>query len=860
MNQGDLFNLIVKLNFAKQIDIARAICDSSNQMLNTSDIQTCVNRAIKGRQNGKPIQNIIEDNKIEEFVDKLFHIIFKDCDSSNGANPKAIEENYKKIKEYLKINQLCFHNDDELIETSADCSTFIKCMMQESLKRHEAHSKEESTYTGTSSSSPMLSNYMPKLHSQKIYCPNKFYSRASLLDDMKEKLNTYKIVILYGIGGIGKTYLSRQYAHINSSLYNCEQIVTYDKLSSSIKKTILSLQFDDLLESEMNDDDKFEKRMSLLNNMSDNTLLIIDNIDTHPIDLKYFDELCMNSGIHIIITTRLTDCFSPVQTIEILPMPVNDQLDFFKYHYSDSLSEKDIPVVEDILKCIDGHTLLIELVAKSMRAGALSPSQMLDYLKGNKQTELLPVSINKDNLSSEKKTMSDYIKLLFDVGYLDPKAKEALLYLSLLPVEGVSRRFIYNLLPKFKDSFNELISNSWAIEDRSGQSIRLHPVIRDMIRDEMNPSISNCIYVMSNLHSSLQTSSSSISDSDKRDICRILGSINEIDGFYENCTNVTMLTFFAEFCFKEYKFDLALHLYKTASKVASDSPIQTVTAIYLQIGDVYKRLASYDESISAYKSALASNSQLQPCADKCIQEATIYERLSDIYRKDSQYEKAMQYNDSAISIYKNPDNNATDTQLAEIYNRRGIIYLNKSDTKNLSASEINQLLCQALECYQKGLSIREKCNDTKRQLAYSYHNVGTAYHKLGEYSFAIENHKKALQLRKESQNVPKTDIASSHVWLGNDYMALDESCWDLAKEHFEESLKIREEILGKTHPEVAWSLISLSEWYEKKKVYVTALEYAKRADSIRSAVFAPSHNYVVQIKDRINKLQLLINQ
>lgn len=120
-------------------------------------------------------------------------------------------------------------------------------------------------------------------------------------------------------------------------------------------------------------------------------------------------------------------------------------------------------------------------------------------------------------------------------------------------------------MPKYRSDFNDLISNSWAIEDTNENKIRLHPVIRDMVRKEMRPSSENCSKVLSNLHSHMQNYGDNLSIYDKKDICKILQSIDEIDNFYAGCLNVAMLVYFANFCFEANNFELALSLYKKAA-------------------------------------------------------------------------------------------------------------------------------------------------------------------------------------------------------------------------------------------------------------------------------------------------------
>lgn len=856
MNQGDLFNLISDLNFAKSVDIATSICNIlPDQALDQHSIESNISRARNGG-NGKPFSNLVGDSEETKngFAKMFFQRIFKDCDIANGANRTIANKKYLEIKNYLSEKSLTFSGEEALDNESTNIEDFITTMIYESFQKHKAHTTDT-----VFSKQSQVYDRIPSLHNQTIYCPTEFYGREDILSEMLKKISSNRLVVLSGIGGIGKTYLSREFAHRRAKEYKYEQIVTYDKSTKSFKKVILSLLFDDLDESEMNENDKFEKRMSLLKDMHEDTLLIIDNVDSKPNDLGYFNDLCINSGIHIIVTTRLTDCFPHSQTIMVYPLPERDQVDFFKSVYPGDISDRELPIIKEILEYIDGHTLLIELVAKSMYTTALSPEDMLGYLKGAKNTELEPISISKDNQIPEKRTMPDIVKMLFDVGNLDGKAKEALLYLSLLPVEGVERSFFFNLMNTYRGEFNELTDSSWAITDK--KIIRLHPVIRDLIRTEMQPDYDNCRTLVQNLHAYIHTQNDKkcLSATDKQDICRILKSINNISGFYTNCSDIMLISDFAKFSYEDYEFYLALDLYKTASVIAVQSPVQTRTSIFLKIGDVYKRLAMYDESISSYNDALESNSQQQPGAEKNLQEAFICLQLSDIYRKDGNYEEAISYNNKTLTIYNDADNNAKQSSIAEVYNKRGIIYLNKSDVKGISASEKAKDLEEALQYYQKGLSIRKEINETARQLAYSYHNIGTTYNKLKEYELARKNHEQALHLRESDKDISLTDIASSHVWIGNDLLALGDPYMEMAKEHFETSLEIRENILGKTHPEVAWTLISLSKWYEKKGDISTAIDYAERAYRIRIAKFARTHNYVKQNKALIEKLKEELN-
>lgn len=265
MNQGDLFKLIIDLKFSNNIGIARAITEcSDDDYLDEDNICANISRIINGNANGKPLKNMRINISEGEFCERLFSVIFKDCDIEHGANAAIADAKFQEIKEYLQRNELTFIGQDD----SADCKSFVVRMIYEAMRRHKLHTASDivTSNSGETPRSEQLSvqGVSPILHNQKIFCPSKFYGRKNTIEEMHDKLCSYNLVILSGIGGIGKTYLSRQYAHIYSDEYKFKQVVTYDKAASSFKKTILAISFDNLFEQEISDDGRFEKRMSLL--------------------------------------------------------------------------------------------------------------------------------------------------------------------------------------------------------------------------------------------------------------------------------------------------------------------------------------------------------------------------------------------------------------------------------------------------------------------------------------------------------------------------------------------------------------------------------------------------------------------
>ena len=134
-----------------------------------------------------------------------------------------------------------------------------------------------------------------------------------------------------------------------------------------------------------------------------------------------------------------------------------------------------------------------------------------------------------------------------------------------------------------------------------------------------------------------------------------------------------------------------------------------------------------------------------------------------------------------------------------------------------------------------------------RQLAFTNHNLGTVQHRLGVYDQAVKYHQAGLQIRLDN-SLEETDIAASLVWLGKDHIALGQ--YDKAREYIDQSLAIRKAILGEKHPDYAWSLDSLSQWYEETGALDEAAETMDRVIAIRRDVLGPDHQYTRQAVSR----------
>ena len=864
LNQRDLFSLILSLGFVvSQTDLAKLITDCSDDpyACDSDNLKKDISKILNGTRNGRTARTLYKHKGIRQFSTELFEKVFKDCDIDNGASQSYANEKFNLIKNYLFENDLIFNGQEE---NESYCKEFIIRLIIEGMTKTKllSSNKENKESKESKNNNDQIFHdsykYTPQilLRNQNIYCPNKCYGRNDVLSELTEKLLANHVAILSGMGGIGKTYITYQHAQ----KYERKQKVVFDNYSPSIKNTILSIQFENLNEIEMDEKGRYDKRIALLNSYNEDTLLIIDNVDSLPDDIDLLNDLFDSVKMHIIITTRLTDAFPLEQTILIKPLPFEDQLNVFQSNYNHMIPDSDLPILKDIFKSVEGNTYLIELIAKSMHATSYNASQMLNSLSNKDIDHLEPIYVTKDTKSAERNRFPIIIEKLFDLDYLDNNLKNGLLYLSLLPIEGVHRSFLYRLMPTFKNTFNILVSYSWAMEDSQEDIIRLHPIICDTVRRKLQPSLEKCNPFFSDIYTQIRNTETTLSASDRADYCKILKSIYEIDNFVLRTDNVKLLCDFAEFCYKSYEYNVSLRIYLVAKSISEQLSVNIQNSISIKIGDVYKRLAQLDKSIETYNNALSYISDQKEKIENIEQVADIHQKLSDVYRKHGNIEKAFEESSLSISNYEllleksNKKKASVSLKIAETLNSRGVICLNQGTSKNTPSKEKHHYFEEAYKYYMKARDMREQNNATKNNLAYSYHNLGSACYHLGRITEAIDYHKKALSIRKSIINISETEIASSYVWLGKDHLAEGEDFYNTAKSFFEKSLEIRIRILGDNHPEVAWSLHSLSEYYEAINDYKSALNYEKRVLVIREAALPPSHDYIIQTKDRISEL------
>jgi tetratricopeptide (TPR) repeat protein len=163
---------------------------------------------------------------------------------------------------------------------------------------------------------------------------------------------------------------------------------------------------------------------------------------------------------------------------------------------------------------------------------------------------------------------------------------------------------------------------------------------------------------------------------------------------------------------------------------------------------------------------------------------------------------------------------------------------------------------EALEEYKKALDIRERVlGKDHPSTAATYNNIANVYNSQGLYGEALEEYKKALDIkeRKLGKDHPDTAVTYNNIAKVYDSQGL----YPEALEEYKKALDIKERKLGKDHPSTAVTYNNIANVYRSQGLYDAALAEHKKALDIYERVLGKDHPSTISAQKRINLLQNL---
>ncbi|MBR3348494.1 MAG: ATP-binding protein [Solobacterium sp.] len=290
-----------------------------------------------------------------------------------------------------------------------------------------------------------------------------------------------RVIFLYGIGGIGKTEIAREYASVYKNEYD---VIIYAVYEGSIRDLIIKdMPFETkppldrlTINGEHESDEAyFRRKLDLIKKVSDQrTLIIIDNFNEDTDD--HLKDL-IDGRYNLLFTSQL-DLWRSYTCLRIDPIEDENALvSIFMNHYQGYAVEKNDPDLIRLIRTASCHTYTVVLLAHHMENSGQTAGEMIEALK-----EKGILSLNEVVSMTEGGKEEAYRSLvhMFSIFSFSEEEKRILQLLSLVPLSGIPPMVFRQWADLTSTrTIVSLEKRGWIIRSTGG--IALHPVVRRVI-------------------------------------------------------------------------------------------------------------------------------------------------------------------------------------------------------------------------------------------------------------------------------------------------------------------------------------------------------------------------------------------
>ena len=610
---------------------------------------------------------------------------------------------------------------------------------------------------------------IPKNLTPPPFLSEVFLGREDELMALHKKLflDDNLLLLINGIGGVGKTTLAAKYYHAYANEYaHLAWVINEKSIANALLLLAapLGISFEDIASVE----GRVEQILQAMASIAKPSLLVIDNAnEISDLEGNYY-ILRRLSNFHILLTTRISG-FAKAATFQVGALPYEEALQLFTEYYTGHKAIED-ELFMQVYNAIGGNTLVIELLAKNLEVlNAIHTQYSLTQLVGDLQKGLLKVSQSRPvntlyhSEALFKGEPLEIIAAMYDIGELQAIEKRLLSVMAVLPSENISFATLQALLPATTDPADTLANLSrkgWIEHDREKGIFKISPVVQEIAKMKNIELLDDCKELIDSL-------------------------IDKLD--YEQYTGHFLNTSYAEALkYARYGETISAQFIQIDDKLA---------ILADRIGRYHQTTGNLPKALQFYKtySKLSEmlNSKNPDNEDYKNQLAISYRKLGEAYASMGNLKEALRFYTDETTLFHQlydayPDNVAFKNGLAISYEKLGQTY---ADMGNLN---------KALQFYEDQSRLAEQLFDDypdnvafKNGLAVSYSKLGQTHADMGNLNKALQFYELRSELGKQlfddyPDNVAfKNGLAISFYKLGTAYEANGDMA--LKKQYFQQA-------------------------------------------------------------------------
>ena len=323
-----------------------------------------------------------------------------------------------------------------------------------------------------------LTDTIPRVRQDKIV------GRRSDLEDLHTRLfDNRQVVLVNGLGGIGKTTLAQVYVDTYYDAYH--HIAWISQLSEDIMTDVVNTagflgrlgihaegkDIETLFSEVLQELDRIEEAPCLL---------VIDNA-TSALN-PYYNRLPGQPGWHVLVTSR--QYLKPFDVKELDFLSEDDAVALFLTHYRRKrINEEEI---REVVRYVDHHTLTIEILARTAHERNLKADALLQALREDTRTgDEDPFPHKGERIDR----VTSYLCSIFSLSALSEDETWLLQQVAFLPPEFHGYALIEDLIQPeahekeevFAETLSKLVKKGWLLENLESEQYKMHRIVGEVV-------------------------------------------------------------------------------------------------------------------------------------------------------------------------------------------------------------------------------------------------------------------------------------------------------------------------------------------------------------------------------------------
>ncbi len=646
--------------------------------------------------------------------------------------------------------------------------------------------------------------------------PDKIIGREKDLDDLRDRLsNNKQVVLVNGLGGIGKTTLAM--AYVGKYIKNYQHILWISQLSGNFRDDIIQteglMQNLGISTAGKEAAQLYAEIMGKLKSISDGpNLLIIDNAEAEL--HRHYHELPKQPKWHILVTSREHIEQFDIKSLDFLL--IDDAILLFEKHYTlGKLSREEI---KELVEAIDRHTLTIEILAKTAQRQR-TPIQELKAAIEDDLRAYVYIQHKADKIER----VTSYLSSIFvkSLEKINEDERWLMRQFVCLPSEFHSYELLSELInpatkPQSKglinrikryfknkpknqvtlaEQLNGLTEKGWLLQDDKGY--KMHRIILEVISRQLSLELETVLPLIENITNKLHVD-------ETKD--------NPVDKFIWIPFGEAILFVFEK---------------NTSPKIAA---LQNNLALVLQ------DLGDYTGAKKLLNKAMISDEQ--NFGVNHPNTAVIYSNLALVLQALGDYAGAKELlNKAIISNEQNFGVNHPNT--AKSYSNLALVLPDLGDYAGAK-----ELLNKAIISAEQNFGVNHPTT------ALRYSNLATVLKDLGDYAGAKELLNKAIISAEQNFGVnhPNTSVTYSNLAT----VLKDLGDYAGAKELLNKAIISTEQNFGVNHPNTARSYSNLATVLYHKKEFKSAVSLLEKAYAVYKNHLGNEHPNTKKVKENLD--------